>query len=869
MATSDDANLKVIVSRIQQRRGLKQELPQPLRPGEIGFATDSRQVYIGADTDDATSKTYNKTVVFETTQNAQDLTKSLANSQIIKFEVPHIRFPKGSGNFNSATKQISWNPSTSSTYIKSDGTNNVRTNFGSGIIGNSSVVINQNISNNPFKAENLTIVVNGKELKGDADGSGATVNAAFDYNFISGNSLTSDHILNFRTAPANSEDVSISYYGNTQVIHLLTSSTIVTSGATISGFYTAKGIEDWQQLNTENVLVNAETGTGYIGLESKHIDVVGLGSAVSDIANVAVGNVIAAKNPNDIGLYGGSAGYDSSTYAGNFVTSTVGATTITFQSGTTVLGLAHQGNVSNDNGSQEYVYFEGLNPAGVTEAGYLHKKILPIKGGVGGTDVATSTFICDMPANATSTARAVTATFTGTTVTVTGNTAGLTAGSYVEFIGSNATEFNDAGPYAITNLTTTSFKVTETLTSNKTTNLEVIAYEDNTKANVIMHSADNGLADAGVIQFDGAVGTINASTNTTISSPTTNSFNVASGDLSANTTVNFSPVLTAITGNVGVTPGVTLKLAPVSGNKTLNSAIADINASGNWVKASLVPNSTNTTYVRSSDQTEYVLFNDPNDGINTWSNIGINLNLATDNKYTKADNTVKAKFEDWLTTLFTAQNHKSNILSNVFINNQFTSTTFGTYDLDINSTTGEIDFDGYEEAGNFAEIINKLYFEKTNSNIKGLATIKTNIELLTNEATASSSATADYSEPNTISLETANSPNAVSSLGTDSSLIDTLFIDYVMDARFSGGLYYSKVGTLKYVANPFADSGNGSVVVQDSGTEFSDTGVTVNDGVTFTGGISSGTVTISSNCSLSPTPSNVTMKYITRRWKSF
>ena len=92
MATSDDANLKVIVSRIQQRRGLKQELPQPLRPGEIGFATDSRQVYIGADTDDATSKTYNKTVVFETTQNAQDLTKSLANSQIIKFEVGHPYF---------------------------------------------------------------------------------------------------------------------------------------------------------------------------------------------------------------------------------------------------------------------------------------------------------------------------------------------------------------------------------------------------------------------------------------------------------------------------------------------------------------------------------------------------------------------------------------------------------------------------------------------------------------------------------------------------------------------------------------------------------------------------------------------------------
>ena len=865
MATSDDANLKVIVSRIQQRRGLKQELPQPLRPGEIGFATDSRQVYIGADTDDATSKTYNKTVVFETTQNAQDLTKSLANSQIIKFEVPHIRFPKGEDNFNSATKQISWKPTDSSSYGMSDGTNQSRTVFGSDIIANSTVVINQNISNKPFKAENLTIIVNGKELKGDADGSGATVNAAFDYNFISGNSLTSDHILNFRTAPANSEDVSVTYYGNTQVIHLLTSNTIVTSGAQTSGFYTTKGIESWQQLNHDNILVNGEVGTGYIGLEAKHIDVVALGSAVSNIANVTVGNVIAAKNPNDKAL-GGGTGYVSSSYSGNFVTSTVGASTITFQSGSTVLGLAHQGETSNPNGSQEYVYFEGLNAAGVTEAGYLHKKILPVKNT---TDVSTSTFVCDMPANATSTARAVTATFAGTTVTVTGNTAGLTDGAYVEFIGTNATEFNDAGPYVISNSNTTSFQVTETLTSNITTNLEVIPYNDSSKTNVIMHSADNGLANAGVIQFDGAVGTINASTNTSVSNVTTNSFEVASGNLDANVTVNFSPVLTAITGNVGVTPGVTLRLAPASGLKTLNSAIADINASGNWVKASVIPDSTNTTYLRSSDQSEYVLFNDPNDGIDTWGNIGINLNLATDHKYTKADNTVKAKFEDWLENLFGSDNHKSNILSNVFINNQFTTTSFGTYDLDINSTTGEIDFNGFEEAGNFAEIVNKLYFEKTNSNIKGLATIKTNIELLTNEATASASATADYSEPNTISLETTNNPTVVSSLGTDSSLIDTLFVDYVIDARFSGGLYYNKIGTLKYTANPLADGGNGAVVIQDTGTEFSDATITVNDGIVFTGGISSGTVSITSTNNLSPTPSNVTMKYITRRFKAF
>ena len=67
MATSDDANLKVIISRIQQRRGLKQDLSSSYDPGEIGFATDSRQVYIGVHTADTISKTYNNPVFLENT----------------------------------------------------------------------------------------------------------------------------------------------------------------------------------------------------------------------------------------------------------------------------------------------------------------------------------------------------------------------------------------------------------------------------------------------------------------------------------------------------------------------------------------------------------------------------------------------------------------------------------------------------------------------------------------------------------------------------------------------------------------------------------------------------------------------------------
>ena len=872
MSHSDDANLKVIISRIQQRRGLKQELPQPLRPGEIGFATDSRQVYIGADTADATSNTYNKQVVFETTQNAQDLTKSLANSQIIKFEVPHIRFPKGSGNFNSATKQISWNPTTSSTYTISDGTTATRTVFPANVTapgGNvSNASINQNLTNSTFNAENLTVIVAGKTQAGDADGSGATVNAAFDYNFISGSGSASDHIINFRSAPANSEDVSISYYGNTQVISLLTATVPVTNGSGVTGFYVTKGIPEWQKLNHTNIFVNGEVGTGYIGLEAKHIDVVGTGSSIANIASVTVGNVIAAKNPSDVSLYGGSATYDASKYSGTFVTSTVGSGIVTFVSGTTVLGLKHQGDAANPNGSQEYVYIEGLNLAGISEAGYLHQKILPIKDT---TDVATSTFIVDTPANTFTVARAVTSGAADPTVIITSNTDGLANGMYVDFAGTGDGEFTQ-NPYIIANKTGTTFTITNageiTAAVTDSSTLSIVPFNDASRTNVVVTSAKNGLTTAQNVTFSTAVGTINSATSTAVINAGANTFEVASGDVAESVTGTFSPVLTAITANVGVTPGVTLRLAPASGVKTLNSAIADINTYGNWIKASTIPNSTDTTYVRSSDQTEYILFNDPNDGIDTWGNIGINLALATNHKYLKHEKTVKVKFEEWLKTL--VADSKTNVLSTVYINNQYEpAKSFGTYDLDINSTTGEIDFDGHEEAGNFSELVNKLYFEKTNANIKGLTTIKTNIELLTNEATAASSSTLEYSEPNAISLTETSTPVPVSSLGTDSTIIDTMMVDYVIDARMAGGLFYNKIGTLQYSANPNADSGAGIVVIQDLGTEYGDSGVTINDGVQFTAAISSGTVTVNAACTISPTPSNVSMKYITRRWKSF
>lgn len=47
----------IISARIQNRRGLRQHLPQPLLPGELGLATDTGQLFIGADPSDPASIT--------------------------------------------------------------------------------------------------------------------------------------------------------------------------------------------------------------------------------------------------------------------------------------------------------------------------------------------------------------------------------------------------------------------------------------------------------------------------------------------------------------------------------------------------------------------------------------------------------------------------------------------------------------------------------------------------------------------------------------------------------------------------------------------------------------------------------------------
>ena len=236
------------IVRMQQRRGQKQDLPKPLRPGEIGFATDSRQMYIGADTTDPVSDIYNKTGIFEKTASAQSTTTGLANIQMVKFTVPHKIYDKGA--FDGVANVVSWTPAT---VVATTGTSSVGREgrvFGNVATGASFI---NNITGTAFIPADIKVVKNGTT---QVSSSTASISSAEDFFFeqsSTSQSLASHtHTLTFRTPPNGSEQVSISYYSNAAVINAIEESNVGLTNK--QGFYTAKAITPYRQLSNDNII---------------------------------------------------------------------------------------------------------------------------------------------------------------------------------------------------------------------------------------------------------------------------------------------------------------------------------------------------------------------------------------------------------------------------------------------------------------------------------------------------------------------------------------------------------------------------------------------------------------------------------------
>ena len=891
MSHQDNANLKIIISRIQQRRGLKQDLPHPLRPGEIGFATDSKQVYIGADTDDAISATYNKTVTLEGTLGASARTLSLANSQIIKFTVPHIRYPKGSSlqGFDGVSKSKSWKANTtlisSTNLTDADGNAVVRTVFDSTVSGAN--FINQNQTSRSFTADDITVLLNGVKQDGDSSGTGAIVNTAYDYNFISANTSTADHSLYLGFAPQNSDDVAITYYGNTHVNHII-SNTVIASGATTTGFYADQSIPSYRQIDPDLVLVNPQVGTGFIGLEKKHIDVVTEGLGIANTSSIASANVVFVKDPADPSLSVG-AGTSDVTYSGiGRVTSTVDVanSTITFDTGQENIIFTELANASS--GSFGYVWTEGAthtagNPPSTVSSWY-HKKLLPIS-----ANSVANTFSVTLPSNAWSTGRSVTAAVdSSNTVTLTTpDVTGVLVGDKVEFYG-NA-QLSGEYPVVTVSPGLNKFTITEAnVTGGITSGLDFINRGQTTGSDTIqIYSEDHGFDIANI--STGIITTSSSDTakinnaNFTLSGSiiTSNTFYIdANAEVDSNVTGNFNPNLPDLIAD----DELTIKpayLLDVSSETTVNGIISLINGKNQWFNLSLKPGTTDEIYITSDDQTQYRIINDPQDTVDSFGALG----FTTGTHATRSGNTIKAKLEVWLDKVL--NDEKVNIVNDVFINNKYSNSAnvqaLGTWQIDVDTTNGEINFDSSDEAGSFAELVNRLYFKTNDPDKRGLVTIKTNIEMLTTQSLELGQSETFYSQPQQLTIG-AGTGIALTDLGTDATAIDTLFIDYsivgqALDSSNSAVTrYYNQTGTLFYNANPLAGTdaaGNisGSVLLQDVSSSAHDTNLATGNAyysgsIEFSGAIANGTVSISADNNVTPPTSNAVMKYVVRKWKS-
>ena len=345
-------------------------------------------------------------------------------------------------------------------------------------------------------------------------------------------------------------------------------------------------IPSYRYVDSDLVLVNPEVGTGFIGLEKKHIDVVTEGSGIANVSNITTGNIIFAKDPKRSSLTTvDSANANNTIYSGiGNVTSSVdfANSTITFDTGSENIAFTELANA--DGGYNGYVWTEGGSTDGSVTAStnsYYHKKLLPIS-----ANSVANTFTVTLPSNSWSTGRSVTAAVdSSNTVTLTANVEGLRNGDNVTFIGN--TTLVPGSPYTVASVNSGSgtFTITEAaLTGGITSGLDFVNVGQTGTANIIqVFSAEHGYVSnttTGIIVTGSSNTTLINNANFSLadtSNITNNTFFIQSNAaVDANVTGNFNPNVS----NLTTADGLTIKpayLLNTSNQTTLNGIMSLVN----------------------------------------------------------------------------------------------------------------------------------------------------------------------------------------------------------------------------------------------------------------------------------------------------
>lgn len=897
----------VIISRIQNRRGLKQDLPQPLRPGELGFAVDSKQLFIGADPDDTFSGAYNKISTFESTANSKSITLSIANNNIIAFTVPYKKFP--AGYFDGVSRSASWTLN-SNTFLNSGqtvfGANstlianafpvanvtsstiqlttlNTSIRAGDRVVGadipgivsvqsvstaNSNTVVTltsaqtvttanalsfvpNNIvsitSNTAFTATDITVVKNGIMLLGDTGN--ATPSASKDYSFAANTLSTNAHVLSFRTTPSASDEIAVSYYSNATVIRALSNATTVADGITFPGtiFTGTTRLSFYEEYNIPSY---RQIPDSFVTV-SRATGTGLIGLQQKHIA-VTADSVSAIDNPQSLTLGNLLVSRSSEKISAPVAISTAMVFTV---------GADHPYAIG---GPYNYIY---VNNSG----NYLDNKVFKVTG------TASTTVTVALPANASQTGRDITANVMGSfganaNLKLTGNVSGISVNDYVYFSDSNVGSNINGRTLRISSvdLNNSTFNVftgsNVTINANITANLRYVNWGSSiTGGNVQVFSPMHGFSTGDTVKVTGSTftGKIQNTTYTVASAAQNTFFITPTSAVDANVVLNVGPNLASSYANTFVTP---IRSIDLSEQTTLADVCATVNNVADFPQMNQTPDAPDSVYFTHKE---------------AFSSVGLEFGLHEDlviptlgvlrltpGLYTK-DSTVKAKLEKWLNSLLEAED--VNLFSSVKVGEVYTATpalvrSVGTYTLDVDNTFDEITFDHRDEVRDFNDIVNNVYFERSSRDIRGLVNVKTNIELQTRTAAVIGDKTVSYTDLNTAAITNSAANAIIIGLQQSIDVYDSYVLEYTITEASTETSKYQRMGQLMMTGRSDFNSGNGAVLFQDIASEMTDTGLSGN--VVLEAHMSGNTtINVHATNNLSPA-TDLEVKYIVRRWSS-
>ena len=761
---------------MQQRRGLKQDLPQPLRPGEFGFTVDSQQLYIGADPNQAPA--YNKTSVYENTTGAVETANTIMSNQMIYVTFPFKKYAKGEPT--GATNVFNWLPT--SIRLTSVDTNPV---FSAPVTSANNV--KSVMTNDTFRATDIIVKRNSNLQEGNNIASYGTL-VAEDYIFNQDNDQgTTSHNLTFRTIPQPEEEITVSYYDKDAIIKALSNrngggggnQNGFYSGTAFPSFYTAYDIPAWDQIDPDLIQLSDTSGSAFIGLEFKHIAPRSMGTSVPnptsltglcDLILVTEGDPVSDRLPtgqieqtgqtvkipvsdinefsltspnNIISLSGASHWLTSNSWVISSIDN--GNSTVSVDIADTAHTYFPVTNATRGAGSQIVITSpkaQGLaegsgdwNLPGNGTNGHCLKMI-----GTGDPDID------DMFLRVTS--------YPNNGKQISGDIFADAGGGIYKEISTfkSPSEVDDImntieagishyinwgyGTEDLANVIQPPVDSKVVQVYSKYSNYN----NQNGYANITLTGSSNtGQINNGVKNVNESLINELANLDVAFSSSTQNTFFITNDAVGSGVTANV--VFTHYpnfydSGNIstdGFYQDDTL-IFDLRGANSLNDVVAIVNTQNDWPLLQIVPGETDQfgnpnmvmLTLNPSYTSVFTEFEIVPDECGTAEQLGLTTGVYDES------NTYKANLEDWLADLLRQPDCpviNTASVGKLYSKNPLTASLIGKYELPFDETFQELTFKSREEALAFNTVVNNLYFQQSTSDIRGLVNIKSNLEI--------------------------------------------------------------------------------------------------------------------------------------------